>query len=189
MQLASYNLGQNCWDKIKNLFFICSISHHSFNEFLSITTYNFLKTYPYSVRLPSLLVFTSLWPLLSRTQLLQKPCQGNFKDPARVGLVVLKKIVIFWRFQNGSITLFRITREENWFLISLIILLKHLYELKFPENIDIDHVFQYEAFFRLSSKLPQRLLNVTLPQVSLFFFKHVASKNQLTGFYIGGTLG
>ena len=63
-----------------------------------------------------------------------------------------------------------------------------LYELKFPENIDIDHVFQYKAFLRLSSKLPQRLLNVTLPQVSLFFFKHVASKNQLTGFYIGGTL-
>ena len=63
-----------------------------------------------------------------------------------------------------------------------------LNELKFPENIDIDHVFQYKAFFRLSSKLPQHLLNVTLPQVSLFFFKHVASKNQLTGFYIGGTL-
>ena len=43
---------------------------------------------------------------------------ANFKDPARVGLAFLKKIVIFWTFQNGSIKLLGITSEENWFLIS-----------------------------------------------------------------------
>ena len=47
-----------------------------------------------------------------------KEIWGSFKDLARVGLAVLKKIVIFWRFQNGSIDLLRITSKESLFLIS-----------------------------------------------------------------------
>ena len=47
-----------------------------------------------------------------------KEISGSFKDLARVGLAILKKTVIFWRFQNGSIDLFRVTSKESWFLIS-----------------------------------------------------------------------
>ena len=43
---------------------------------------------------------------------------GSFKDPARIDLAVLKKIVNFLRFQNGSMNLLGITSEESWFLIS-----------------------------------------------------------------------
>ena len=47
-----------------------------------------------------------------------KEISGNFKDPARVDLEVLKRIVNFSRFQNGSINMLGITSEENSFLIS-----------------------------------------------------------------------
>ena len=42
-----------------------------------------------------------------------KEISENFKDSARVGLVVPKKIIIFLRFQNGSINLFGITSKER----------------------------------------------------------------------------
>ena len=47
-----------------------------------------------------------------------KDISRNFKNPARVGLTVLKKIVIFWTSQSGSRNLLGIKREENRFLIS-----------------------------------------------------------------------
>ena len=43
----------------------------------------------------------------------QKPCQGNFVKFEGSGLAVLKRIVFFLRFQNGSIYLFGITNEES----------------------------------------------------------------------------
>ena len=67
----------------------------------------------YGKSLPSLLVFT----FFIAAAVLRKPCQEYFKDPARVGLAVLKNIVIFWKFRNGSVKLFGNTSEENWFLI------------------------------------------------------------------------
>ena len=47
-----------------------------------------------------------------------KEILGSLKDPARVDLAVLKKIVNFLRFQNGSMNLLGITSEESWLIIS-----------------------------------------------------------------------
>ena len=43
-----------------------------------------------------------------------KEISRNFKDAARVNLAVLKKNVILWRFQNGSINLFGTASEESF---------------------------------------------------------------------------
>ena len=103
--------------------FALLILHHSFNVFFSITAYNFLTTGSKLQHVPSIIAFfTSIWSLHSYTAHRSyrnhaKEISGNFKDLVRVGLAVLKNIVIFWRFQNGSVNLFGITSEESWFLI------------------------------------------------------------------------
>ena len=62
---------------------------------------------------------------------------GNFEDPLRLDLVVLKKTVIFW----GFINLFRITSEENWSYFLNNAAKTWLYGLKISENIEIEQVF------------------------------------------------
>ena len=115
--------------------------HHSFNVFFSITNCNFLITD--SRHDPS--IFACLHFTLTHYLHLKsyrnhvREISRNFKDPARVGLAVLKKIVIFWRFQNDSIDLFGITSEENWFLIEAA--KTCLYGLSISENIETEHVF------------------------------------------------
>ena len=101
----------------------CS-TYHSFNVFFSITTYNFITT-GRQLKLASkyLPVVFSLslhfYALLLQSYRNQvKEISKNLKNQARVYLAVLEKIVIFQRFQNGNINLFRITNEESWFLIS-----------------------------------------------------------------------
>ena len=91
---------------------------------LSLITYlmcSILLLLTISIQLPSSLwkesiIFICLHFFLVDA-VLQKPRQGNFKDPVRVALGAVKKIIIFWRFQNDSVNLFGDTSEENWFLV------------------------------------------------------------------------
>ena len=82
---------------------------------------------------------------------LQKLSQGNFGKFQRSGggrwLALLKKIVNFWRFENGSINLLGITSEESWSLISPIMLLKHAYMgWKFQRTLKLSMSFSLEHF-------------------------------------------
>ena len=121
---------------------------------------NSLLQVPYfshSKCLSSLLVVFCMSSLCSYASHLQsyrnhvKEISGSFKNPAWVGLAVLKKIVIFWKFQNGSTNLLRIAREESWFSHFLNVVKICLYGIKISENIKIEHAFQSKAFFHLSS--------------------------------------
>ena len=70
------------------------------------------------VLLPSLLFFTSLHSYALHLQSYRnhvKKVSGNYKDPAREGLTALKKIVIFWRFQNGSMMMMMMMMMMNCF--------------------------------------------------------------------------
>ena len=83
-----------------------------------------------------------------------KEISGNFKDLVRVDLAVLKIIVIFWRFQNGSINFFWNYKQGK--LVSNFLIngpKTCLYGLKISENIEIEHVFQFKAFFHITSNL------------------------------------
>ena len=113
---------QNKWKEVAP-----HITHLMCSSVLLLTISLQLVAASYSLCLPSLVVFISLLSYALHSQFyrnLVKWILRNFKDPARVGLVFLKKIIIFWRFQNGSINLFRITSEESWFLVFEIMLLK-----------------------------------------------------------------
>ena len=128
--------------------------------FSSIITYKFLPTDQllanYNRCLPSLLAFTYSYTLHLRSYRNHvKKILGNYKFPAREGLAVLKKIVIFWKFWNGSINLLGIT-------IKKIMLKKKilnnaaktcLYGPKISENIEIEHISQSKAFFHFSGNL------------------------------------
>ena len=73
---------------------------------------------------------------------------GSFRDPARVDLAVQRKIVNFWRFQDGSMNLLGITSKESWFLISYKMLLKHGFiGWKFQRTLKLDISFSLEHFF------------------------------------------
>ena len=106
---------------------------------LVCSTYNFLTTGTKLLHVPSIftfLVFTLLLSLHSYAARRSyrnhvKEISENFKDLAKVGLAVLKKIVIFWIFQNGSINVFKITSQESWFLI------KKCFRLKDMLNINV----------------------------------------------------
>ena len=68
--------------------------------------------------LPSLFAFTSF--LRITFVVLQKPIQENFGKFPEFGksmFAVVKKIVIFSKFCNGSKNTFKILSEESWFLI------------------------------------------------------------------------
>ena len=81
-----------------------------------------------------------------------KEISGSFKDPVRVDLAVLKKIVNFWRFQNGSMNLLgNRGKLVSYFLNNAA--KACLYELEISENIEIGHFFQSRTFFYLSSNL------------------------------------
>ena len=118
----------------------------------------------YSVCLPSLLVFTSLWSFLSCTQVLQKPCQGNFEkfqesrqsrfggsEKDRYFLKILK-------WQHKLVRDYKRGMLVSYFLNNTA--KTCLYGLKNSKNIDIEHMFQSKAFFRLSSNLHTSSLSV-----------------------------
>ena len=69
----------------------------------------------------------------------RKKKKGNFKDPAKVGLVILTKIIIFGRFWNGSINLFGNTSNTTYFLNNTV--WQSSYGLKISENREIKHIF------------------------------------------------
>ena len=80
----------------------CS-TYYSFNVLFSIITYNFLPTVQllasYNWCLPSLLAFTYSYTLHLQSYRIQvKKIFRNFKNSVRVGLAVLKKIIIFLKF-------------------------------------------------------------------------------------------
>ena len=66
-------------------------------------------------------------------------------------MTVLKKIVNFWRFQNGSINLLRWGKLVSFFANNAA--KTCLYGLKILENIEIGHVFQPRAFFHCITNL------------------------------------
>ena len=117
--------------------------------FFIINTSNFFATGSSLWQKPS--IFTCLYFFIAAA-VLRKPCQEYFKDPARVGLAVLKNIVIFWKFRNGSVKLFGNTSEENWFLIFYTMFnaaKTWSYGLKILENLQTKDFFQSKAFFHL----------------------------------------
>ena len=103
--------------------------------------------------LPSLLVPS----LLRSTQVLQKPCQGNFEKfqgsgKSRFGSSEKDRYFLkipkwqhkhVWDYKRGKLVSYFLNNAAK----------TCLYGLKISENIDIEHVFQSKAFFRLSSNL------------------------------------
>ena len=71
---------------------------------------------------PSLLVFTSFY-ICSLTKTMPRKFQGSGES----WFGGSEKILIFWRFQNGSINLFGNASQESWFLIFKKMLSKHVH--------------------------------------------------------------
>ena len=157
----------------------CS-TYHSFNLFFSITTYHFLTTdsklaIARAKCLPYLLVFLSsfhsyalhLYPYRNYV----KEILGNFKNPVGVVSVVLKKIDSFLKFQNGSINLLGIASEEILFIISQIMLVKHVYMgQKFQRTLKLSMSFSLKHIF-ISAEI--------LTQVASAPLSHFSSHNLL----------
>ena len=80
-----------------------------------------------------------------------KEISGSFKDPARVDLGILKKIVSFLGFQNELARDYKQGNLVSYFLNNTANTC--LYGLKISENIEIGHFFQSGTFFHLSSNL------------------------------------
>ena len=129
---------------------------HSFQ----ITTYNFLTTGTKLQHVPSIfacLYFTLVPSLLHSTQVLQKPCQGNFgkfqgSGESRFGCS--EKDHYFMKipqWQHKHVRDYKQGKLVSYFLNNAAETC--LYGLKISENIDIEHVFQSKAFFRLGSNL------------------------------------
>ena len=119
--------------------------------------------------LPSLFVFTSL--LRIAFVALQKLCQkisGNFKDPGRVDLAVLKKIVIFWGFQNGSINLFGISFLSCSKLVSYFLnnTAKTWIYLKFQITLKLAMFFSLKHCF-ISLTISTKVASASLTHVLL----------------------
>ena len=79
------------------------ISHHSFNKFFSITTYNFFTTGS-KLATARAFIFPCLYfplvpSLLCSTKVLEKPCQGNFR-----------------KFQGSSESKFGSSEKDLYFL-------------------------------------------------------------------------
>ena len=136
----------------------CS-TYYSFNVFFSIITYNFLPTVQllasYNRCLPSLLAFTLFLRL--KFAVLQKPCQGNFGKFQEFGkirfgiplkdcyfLKILKcQHKLVWDYKRGKLVCYFLNNATK----------TCLYGLKISENIEIEYIFQYKAFFHLSGNL------------------------------------
>ena len=95
---------------------------HSFHiTRLMCSTYNFLTTGSKPLHVLSIfacLYFTLATSLLRSTQVLQKPIKeisGNFMEPVKVGLAVLKKGFYFLKIPKGNMNMLS---EESWFLVS-----------------------------------------------------------------------
>ena len=72
----------------------------------------------------------------------------DFKDRMRLGLAVLKRDCCFWRLQNSGLNLLDITSEESWFLISKIMLLKHVYMgLEFQRTLKLSMFISLKNVF------------------------------------------
>ena len=99
--------------------------------------------------LSSLLVFC----LLSHRNHV-KESSGNFKNPKKVGLTVLKKIS---KWQHKFIRDYKPIKLVSYFLNNVV--KTRLYGLKISENIEFEHIFQSKLFFHLSSNLQTSCLN------------------------------
>ena len=113
-------------------------------------------------------VFTSNSLLGITFVALQKPRQRNFRKLQRSGgsrFGGSEKIVNFWRFWNGSINWHGITSEESWFLISQIMLPRHVYVgWKFQRTLKLGMSFSLEHFFiavAISTKVASAPLSTT----------------------------
>ena len=108
----------------------------------------------YTMCFLSLLVFTSVWSLLSHTQVLQKPCQGNFRKfqgsgQSRFGSSEDCYFLNIPRWQHKLVWDYKRGKLVSYFLNNAA--KTCLYGLKTSESIDIEHVFQSKAFFWLRS--------------------------------------
>ena len=132
--------------------------------------------------MPSIYVFAFTYISLCCISfaILQKTCQGNFgkfQGSCGSNLAVLKKTVNFWRFQNGSINLLGITSEESWFLISRIMLLKHVYmgwkfqrTLKLYISFCLEHFFISVAIFTQVASAPLNFLADMYQKIWIYFY-------------------
>ena len=120
-----------------------------------LLTISFQLVASYSICLPSLLVFTSLWSLHFYTVYRfyrnhVKGILGNFKDLVRVGLVVLKKIIICLKipkWQRKLVWDYKWGKLVSYFLNNAA--KSCVYGLKISDNVEIEHVFHSKAFFIL----------------------------------------
>ena len=133
-----------------------------------LLTISFQLLASYNSCLPSLLAFTYFMPYVCspftfcvyRNHV--EKFSGDFKNLARVGLAILRKIFIFIKFWNGSIKLFGITSEQSEVFYFLNNDAKTcLYGLNISGSIEIEHIFKSKAFFSSQwqslHKLLQRL--------------------------------
>ena len=132
----------------------------------NITTYNFLTSGSKLQRVPSVFacLYFPLIPSLSRsTQVLQKPCQGNFgkfqgSGQSRFGGSERDRYFFkIPKWQHELVRDYKRGKLVYYFLNNTAETC--LYELKISENIETEHAFKSKAFFRLSSNLHTSCLN------------------------------
>ena len=153
---------------------------HSFHITRFIcSTYNFL-TDSKLLHVPSIsasLYFTLVPSLLRSTQVLQKPCQGNFGKFQGSGKsrscgsekdCYSLKIP---KWQHKHVRDYKRGNLVSYFLNNAA--KTCLYGLKISEKIDIEHVFQSKAFFHLSSNLHTSCLSAFNPVLSLLLIENL----------------
>ena len=128
---------------------------HSFHITCFIcSTYNFLTTGSKLLHVSSIfacLYFTLVPSLLSSTQVLQKPCQGNFakfqgSGKSRFGGSEKDRYFLkIPKWQHKHVRDYKRRKLVSYFLNNAA--KTCLYGLKISENIDIEHIFQSKAFF------------------------------------------
>ena len=130
------------------------------------STYNFLTTGSKLLHVPSIfarLYFTLVPSLLCSTQVLQKPCQGNFEKFQRTGKSRFgssekdRYFLKIPKWQHKHVQDYKQRKLVSYFLISAA--KTCLYGLKISENIDTEYVFQSKAFFHHSSNRHTSCLN------------------------------
>ena len=134
---------------------------HSFQiTRLMCSTYNFLTTGSKLLHVPSIfacLYFTLVPSLLRSTQVLQKPCHGNFgkfqgSGESRFGVPEKDRYFLkIPKWQHKHVRDYKRGKLVSYFLYDAAKIC--LYGLEISENIDIEHVFQSKPFFRLRSNL------------------------------------
>ena len=145
----------------------------------SITTYNFLTTaskLQHVLSIFACLYFALVTSLLRSTQVLQKPCQENFEkfqgsSQSRFGGSEKDRYFLkISKWQHKLVGDYKRGEMVYYFLNNTTKIC--LYGLKISENVNIEHVFQSKAFFRLSRNLHTSCLsafNTSLQRVMLIY--------------------